>query len=477
MKRLVSILVVLAVLSASVLLIIPTNAEEIEGDGAILGSTLSKELQAKTPLESYYPNWNDLIKSGNMRAQWQNEVSDDKNNYGDYFAVNATESSIESIALENAEERAYYSTVDMYEINARTYYEYTFDAKNSSLDSTGHAGVIFAYDHGSKMPYFLYGSFQNASESEGVKISFCEGTHIEEAPSEQIEASPYIVKETDGFGRFKVVIKGLSAELYYLDIDGRFMSLGEPFALAEGSSVCLGVYSRGGNGTLELKNCELSAFNNESVAILTGCSVAKIALASALDVAEEIVLADYTEDTATTLSAVLGEARAAYADPDKTDEELSEVTLDLTNALASLRSLEQVELEKMKTVFLIALSAKRENTDKVFTDASYAEYSAAYDAIVAEINAIEDLNTLYLFDIAALKVAAERLLVVNVPTLDDEADDDSAEIPEVDVDADVDAEEGDPSEAPTRGCFSSISISALAIVATVGCALVLKKKD
>ena len=99
MKRLVSILVVLAVLSASVLLIIPTNAEEIEGDGAILGSTLSKELQAKTPLESYYPNWNDLIKSGNMRAQWQNEVSDDKNNYGDYFTVNATESSIESIAL------------------------------------------------------------------------------------------------------------------------------------------------------------------------------------------------------------------------------------------------------------------------------------------------------------------------------------------------------------------------------------------
>ena len=464
-KKLLSILVIFTVLSASVLMIVPISAEETDND-VIIESEFPEELEAREAMASYKPNWNELVENGLMRAQWRNDDSDEKNDYGEHFTVNATENSISSVALENAEERAYYSTADIYRISEGTRYEYTFEAKNNSSEPSG---VIFAYDRNTKMPYYLYGFFQNASESEGVDISYGMPTG-----AEQELDKAYIVKENDGFGKFKLVFTGFSVQLYYLNLEDKFLSLGEPCVLAEGATVCLGVYSRD-NGTLELKNAELAVFNNESFAALKGYSESKIALAAALDAAESIVIEEYTDDTASAFKSAYNTGKNAYSDLNKTDAELDEAALALNKALGALKTLKQDELEKMKTVFLIALSAKRENTDKVFTDASYAEYSAAYDAIVAEINNIEDLNTLYLFDIAALKVAAERLLIINIPDLDAEDDEDYVEIPEIEDEEDVAVNDDTPDEDTSRGCFSSISLSAIAIVALIGSAFVVKK--
>lgn len=470
MKRLLSILVIFTVLSASALMIVPISAEETDND-VIIESEFPEELEAREAMATYKPNWNELVENGLMRAQWQNDDSDEKNDYGEHFAVNATENSISSVALENAEERAYYSTADIYRISEGTRYEYTFEAKNNSSEPSG---VIFAYDRNTKMPYYLYGFFQNASESEGVDISYGMPTGAEQEPAEQKPDKAYIVKENDGFGKFKLVFTGFSVQLYYLNLEDKFLSLGEPCVLAEGATVCLGVYSRD-NGTLELKNAELAVFNNESFAVLKGYSESKIALAAALDAAESIVIEEYTDDTASAFKSAFNAGKNAYSDLNKTDAELDEAALTLNKALGALKTLKQAELEKMKTVFLIALSAKRENTDKVFTDASYAEYSAAYDAIVAEINNIEDLDTLYLFDIAALKVAAERLLVINIPDLDADEDEDYVEIPEIEDEEDVVADDDTLDEDTSHGCFSSISLSAIAIVALIGSAFVVKK--
>lgn len=466
MKRLLSILVIFTVLSASALMIVPISAEETDND-VIIESEFPEELEVREAMASYKPNWNELVENGLMRAQWQNDDSDEKNDYGEHFTVNATENSISSVALENAEERAYYSTADIYRISEGTRYEYTFEAKNNSSEPSG---VIFAYDRNTKTPYYLYGFFQNASESEGVDISYGMPTGAEQEPDKA-----YIVKENDGFGKFKLVFTGFSVQLYYLNLEDKFLSLGEPCVLAEGATVCLGVYSRENNGTLELKNAELAVFNNESFAALKGYSESKIALAAALDAAESIVVEEYTDDTASAFKSAFNTGKNAYSDLNKTDAELDEAALALNKALGALKTLKQAELEKMKTVFLIALSAKRENTDKVFTDASYAEYSAAYDAIVAEINNIEDLNTLYLFDVAALKVAAERLLVINIPDLNAEDDEDYVEIPEIEDEQDVVADDDTLDEDTSRGCFSSISLSAIAIAALIGSAFVVKK--
>ena len=469
-KRLLSILVIFTVLSASALMIVPISAEETDND-VIIESEFPEELEAREAMASYKPNWNELVENGLMRAQWQNDDSDEKNDYGEHFEVNATENSISSVALD-AEERAYYSTADIYRISEGTRYEYTFEAKNNSSEPSG---VIFAYDRNTKTPYYLYGFFQNASESEGVDISYGMPTGAEQEPAEQKPDKAYIVKENDGFGKFKLVFTGFSVQLYYLNLEDKFLSLGEPCVLAEGATVCLGVYSRENNGTLELKNAELAVFNNESFAALKGYSESKIALAAALDAAESIVIEEYTDDTASAFKSAFNTGKNAYSDLNKTDAELDEAALALNKALGALKTLKQAELEKMKTVFLIALSAKRENTDKVFTDASYAEYSAAYDAIVAEINNIEDLDTLYLFDIAALKVAAERLLVINIPDLDAEEDEDYVEIPEIEDEEDVVADDDTLDEDTSRGCFSSISLSAIAIAALIGSAFLVKK--
>ena len=469
MKRLLSILVIFTVLSASALMIVPISAEETDND-VIIESEFPEELETREAMASYMPNWNELVENGLMRAQWQNDDSDEKNDYGEHFEVNATENSISSVALD-AEERAYYSTVDIYRISEGTRYEYTFEAKNNSSEPSG---VIFAYDRNTKTPYYLYGFFQNASESEGVDISYGMPTGAEQEPAEQEPDKAYIVKENDGFGKFKLVFTGFSVQLYYLNLEDKFLSLGEPCVLAEGATVCLGVYSRD-NGTLELKNAELAVFNNESFAALKGYSESKIALAAALDAAESIAIEEYTDDTASAFKSAFNTGKNAYSDLNKTDAELDEAALALNKALGALKTLKQAELEKMKTVFLIALSAKRENTDKVFTDASYAEYSAAYDAIVVEINNIEDLNTLYLFDIAALKVAAERLLVINIPDLDADEDEDYVEIPEIEDEEDVVDDDDTLDEDTSRGCFSSISLSAIAIAALIGSAFLVKK--
>ena len=470
-KRLLSILVIFTMLSASALMIVPISAEETDND-VIIESEFPEELEAREAMASYKPNWNELVENGLMRAQWQNDDSDEKNDYGEHFEVNATENSISSVALENAEERAYYSTADIYRISEGTRYEYTFEAKNNSSEPSG---VIFAYDRNTKTPYYLYGFFQNASESEGVDISYGMPTGAEQEPAEQEPDKAYIVKENDGFGKFKLVFTGFSVQLYYLNLEDKFLSLGEPCVLAEGATVCLGVYSRENNGTLELKNAELAVFNNESFAALKGYSESKIALAAALDAAESIAIEEYTDDTASAFKSAFNTGKNAYSDLNKTDAELDEAALALNKAIGALKTLKQAELEKMKTVFLIALSAKRENTDKVFTDASYAEYSAAYDAIVAEINNIEDLDTLYLFDIAALKVAAERLLVINIPDLDAEEDEDYVELPEIEDEEDVVADDDTLDEDTSRGCFSSISLSAIAIAALIGSAFLVKK--
>ena len=469
-KRLLSILVIFTMLSASALMIVPISAEKTDND-VIIESEFPEELEAREAMASYKPNWNELVENGLMRAQWQNDDSDEKNDYGEHFEVNATENSISSVALD-AEERAYYSTADIYRISEGTRYEYTFEAKNNSSEPSG---VIFAYDRNTKTPYYLYGFFQNASESEGVDISYGMPTGAEQEPAEQEPDKAYIVKENDGFGKFKLVFTGFSVQLYYLNLEDKFLSLGEPCVLAEGATVCLGVYSRENNGTLELKNAELAVFNNESFAALKGYSESKIALAAALDAAESIAIEEYTDDTASAFKSAFNTGKNAYSDLNKTDAELDEAALALNKAIGALKTLKQAELEKMKTVFLIALSAKRENTDKVFTDASYAEYSAAYDAIVAEINNIEDLDTLYLFDIAALKVAAERLLVINIPDLDAEEDEDYVELPEIEDEEDVVADDDTLDEDTSRGCFSSISLSAIAIAALIGSAFLVKK--
>ena len=75
MKKLVSILLIVTMLLASVLAMIPASAAGSE----------------PTPLATYNVNWKDLYESGTMKAQ---EDLTEKTDYEYYFNVSATENSI-----------------------------------------------------------------------------------------------------------------------------------------------------------------------------------------------------------------------------------------------------------------------------------------------------------------------------------------------------------------------------------------------
>ena len=144
-------------------------------------------------------------------------------------------------------------------------------------------------------------------------------------------------------------------------------------------------------------------------------------------------------------------------------------------------------LADAKAIQLIALSAKRENAGKVFTADSYKAYSDAFDAIKAQIEGAADIAALNAIDVAALKVAAENKLVVDVPDAPDAPDapgaddnDDNKDDGNKDDETDKATDENkDDDTVPNtkKGCFSSVAISALAVVGVIGAAVVLKKKE
>ena len=136
-----------------------------------------------------------------------------------------------------------------------------------------------------------------------------------------------------------------------------------------------------------------------------------------------------------------------------------------------------------KEVATKILGAKRENTDKLFTADSYTAYAAAFDAILAKINAATDLTALSAINVSALKVEAENKLEVAVPeAADDGGDAVEGEGETAEVKDEVnDAQDGNADDAADakedKGCSASVAISAIAIVGVIGTAVALKKKE
>ena len=175
----------------------------------------------------------------------------------------------------------------------------------------------------------------------------------------------------------------------------------------------------------------------------------------------------------------------------KSYEELEIIDIEKSVAEASsklmtIEEAQNIELTAAKNMALTALSAKRENAGNMYTSASYDAYISAFDAIVALINEASSIDALNALDVAALKVAAEVKLVLVIPEpLEDFGDDE-------DFENDFDETEendnyNDDGDAETLapithsknefGCSSSLAYSFVAIVASLGLAIVIKKKD
>ena len=254
------------------------------------GGTTTPEGGTTTPVTPSKPNyvdinWKSLYDAGLMRSQWLTDIGQFQNDYDSKFTVTATDTELISVPKGGGDDRLYYST-KMYEITSDTSYEYTFEAKN---DRAGYyAGVIFAYDITGKFPYLAFGEFDNRSV-DGKNCIYYRKGHFDEGYYDCIvnkgDFFNVKVNETnDGYGQYKVIYEGLNVKFCYLNTSGEYVQLGNPITLPEGSKVCVGVYSpvntRIGNGseccTVSLRNCVLTAKNDETVDYLAGQNISLV---------------------------------------------------------------------------------------------------------------------------------------------------------------------------------------------------------
>lgn len=326
MKRLISILLVVAMMLASVLAMIPASAAE----------------KGETPVFSYNINWKKIFENNLMETQWWNKI--EPGNFTANFAVDATENSFNSTPKtatpNNGTNYSYYSTV-MFDITADTYYEYAFEAKNNRIG--GYAGVIFAY--ADNFPYFIYGEFDNnADDRPGeAEFSYRKGHNSKTADghSSNLSNDTHFValdETADDYGQFKCVYNGFEFSFCALT-EGEYKTIWT-YTLPEGAKVAAGVYNRennstGGERTVAIRNNVVSAYNDATAAII---AKADLNMDIAILAAKNLVSTDWSATTWATYDAALKAAQAACAKADATKAELDKADADLAAAFAGLEA-------------------------------------------------------------------------------------------------------------------------------------------
>ena len=311
MKKLISILVIVAMLLASVLAMIPASAAKV----------------SDTALETYNVNWTNLAST--MESRWVFNV---KTNYTDLYEVHASENQLYAEAkgeIDWNEEYSYYSKT-MFDITETTYYEYDFEIKNNPERLTGSAGVVVAFGRDDDAyiedgdgdypegPYFLYGEFGNVSDASDDDVSCAElsmnfGHQNDEYAIDggSTTASAKALKETDGFAKYKIVYDGLVVRVYYEAEDGNYEKFfANDMTLPEGAKVAFGIYSRKENRFVIIRNCSIKAYNYEAAAVMNGVAETKGDLAVAIDEALAKIASDkYVADTENALTGAINAAK------------------------------------------------------------------------------------------------------------------------------------------------------------------------
>lgn len=301
MKKIISILVLAAMMLSTVLAVIPVSAAE-------------KGTASKT----YTVNWKSLYEGNNLRSQWCYDTTEKQNDYKEHFNINATETEFSSSQKGDGDARSIYSTL-MFDITADTYYQYEFEAKNNS---GSNAGVIFAYAtnpnaytqgkddwdaaaEGSKTaPYCLQGVFQNSADigaaDKGVKLSVFFGRDNHDKYKLPVSSSNNATTVTgvaaqnaDGYVKYKVVYNGLNVTvLYNSNTNPELYLTAYEITLPEGAKIAFGVFGRD-NNTVSIRNCKVTSYNASADA-----AMAKSLLAFAIPAAKaEAAKTDYTVGT------------------------------------------------------------------------------------------------------------------------------------------------------------------------------------
>lgn len=419
MKRLISVLVLVAMMLASVLAMIPASA--VEGEENVAGA----------PVATYNVNWKKLVNRGVMKGQWCFAASETYNNFENFYNITATDTAFETSYKGTSIQRQYYST-QMFDITADTHYEYVFEVKNNPDRPTGTAGVVFAFainenlyvENGdfkdfegtAQAPYWLNGEFGNDSDSgEHFEVSVNCGWQADEdsgyvlgyksgsSAGCDISAGTGVAKiNADGYSTFKVVYNGLDVSFFYLDANDAWVEIfvGRDSVLPEGSKVTFGVYNRD-NRMAFLRNCKLYAMD-EATALIMAKNAATYSIAAG---DKEIAKGGYTTTTTTALTTALEAAKALVADEAATAAALIEATANVETAIDGLL------VGAIKTALVAKIAeAEAALTEDKFADkaelwAAYAEKLAAAKALVENVDALQPETDAMVEELRAAMIA------------------------------------------------------------------------
>lgn len=322
MKRLISILVLVAMMLTSFAATISAVADEIVEGGETETPVVETE-------KTYNVNWKELVENGTMRAQWAYERVASQNNFEKKYKVNATETAL-LLTPTGGENRSYYSEV-MFDITADTQYEYVFKADKTN-DDCADAGVIFAwaadanaftqsnrppkddvddiYPGIAKGPYSIMANWGKKTE---YKVHY--GAPYDEyiVFGTGSKATLTNVKVDDeGFATYKIVYNGLQVKMYVLDATDAWVEFfaDKTMTLVEGSKIAFGLTTWSPSHT-NLKDCVVTAKNEAAVAAINAALTAdKTAYDAKLAEAAAFVQADWLSADWAKFAAKMADAKA-----------------------------------------------------------------------------------------------------------------------------------------------------------------------
>ena len=295
MKKIISVLVLAALMLSSIIALIPAAAED----------------------SSYvYEVKYDELEYVAFETDTHKEVDD----YHNIINLTCTADLLSAQVKASVGERTLVSTKS-YPITADTEYVYYVNAKNNRVG--GYTGLIYAMDPGNRA-YMLYGALANGGDDDQSKsclrASF--GDFSNELFGAKKEA---LIKQdltADGFGQYKFVYTGYKVQVFTMSggewVLVKFAGQHDTITLKEGSKIVVGIYNRE-SGKDNQRTCTITGSKIESTNPEIVRELLTAGYSEAVARALALVPAAYTAESYKVLSDAL-EASGSLTDTSSFDE-------------------------------------------------------------------------------------------------------------------------------------------------------------
>ena len=375
-----------------------------------------------------------------------------------------------------------YISTTKYDITSDTSYTYEIMVKSNTKNRYG--GVPFAIDSTGKV-YFIYGSFDNnndTSDSQSGKsylvpaLGDFDGKIL--GGKKDTDAIFFkTLKLDNGFASLKFEYDGLNVKIMAKDSNGNYVQVGNTVTLSNGSKTAFGVFSRiskdGENRTVTIKNGKFTVNEGDN-----GADDLKTAISKA---EAEHPEANYTADSYAALKTALTNAKTVANNEKSTKEQVDAAKTALETAISGLKA-KSVDKSKLEALITKAEALKEKEWSPIgYTMLMKAVKSAKELLKQSDLKQTDIDNT-----VATIQTRMDSLVAADgvvteteeAPTVGEETDNNT--VIESGTANESESASGDMGEiSPKEGCGSAVAATAvvLSIVAGLGTALVVKKKD